>query len=135
MHHIRIWSSGTGNVLQAFHLQSFCILSFYKKTFRFTPAICKDCTVPRIRSGFLPTCEAQQGFTPTRKWRRHFCRQRTTFAAFTLSLQKGASFCNLPLVIFCILNFYKKIFRFTPAICQDCTDPRIQHGFLLTRSP
>ena len=96
MHHIRIWSSGTGNVLQAFHLQSFCILSFYKKTFRFTPAICKDCTVPRIRSGFLPTCEAQQGFTPTRKWRRHFCRQRTKFAAFTLSLQRGKRAAGFP---------------------------------------
>ena len=41
--------SRTGNVLHAFYLQSFCVLSFYKKTFRFTPAICKDCTVPSRR--------------------------------------------------------------------------------------
>ena len=36
---------------------SFCrtfeFLPLYKRTFRFTPAILEDCTVPRIRSGFL----------------------------------------------------------------------------------
>ena len=41
--------SRTGNVLHASHLQSFRILVFYKETFRFTPAICKDCTVPSHR--------------------------------------------------------------------------------------
>ena len=51
----------------------------------------------------------------------------------TLSFKKGASFCNLPLVVFCILNFYNRIFRFTPAICQDYTDPRIRSGFLLSK--
>ena len=47
--------SRTGNVLHAFYLQSFCVLSFYTKTFRFTftPAICQDCTDPRIQHGFL----------------------------------------------------------------------------------
>ena len=67
---------------------SFCrafeFLPLYKRTFRFTPAILEDYTVPRIRSGSLLTCEAQQGFTPTRKWRRHFRRQQTTFAALRL---------------------------------------------------
>ena len=79
---------------------SFCrafeFLPLYKRTSRFTPAILEDCTVPRIRSGFLPTCEALQGFTPTRKWRRHFCRQRTKFAAFTLSLQNGKRVVYFP---------------------------------------
>ena len=41
---------------------SFCrafeFLPLYKRTFRFTPAILEDCTVPRIRSGFLPTQES-----------------------------------------------------------------------------
>ena len=37
---------------------SFSVLKFYKRIFLFTPAICKDCTVPRIRSGFLPTQES-----------------------------------------------------------------------------
>ena len=32
---------------------SICILSFYKRIVRFVPAIPLDCTVPRIRSGFL----------------------------------------------------------------------------------
>ena len=79
---------------------SFCrafeFLPLYKRTFRFTPAILEDCTVPRIRSGFLPTCEALQDFTPTRKWRRHFCRQRTKFAAFILSLQRGKRAAGFP---------------------------------------
>ena len=92
---------------------SFCrafeFLPLYKRTFRFTPAIPLDCTVPRIRSGFLPTCEAQQDFTPTQKWRRHFCRQRTTFAAFTLSLQKGAAFGNFFLAFVFFTAFYKRI--------------------------
>ena len=41
--------SREGNVLHAFHLQSFCILNFYKRIVRFVPAISLDCTVPRIR--------------------------------------------------------------------------------------
>ena len=60
---------------------SICILSFYKRIVRFVPAIPLDCTVPRIRSGFLPTCGALQGFTPTREWQSHSCRQQTKFAA------------------------------------------------------
>ena len=36
-------------MLYAFHLQSFCILNFYKRIVRFVPAISLDCTVPRIR--------------------------------------------------------------------------------------
>ena len=40
-----------------------------------------------------------------------------------LSLQKGAAFCNFPLVVFCILSFYKRIFRFTPAICTRQLKP------------
>ena len=67
-----------------FPFVSFYILSFYKKTFRFVPAILEDCTVPRIRSGFLPTYE-RFAFIPTRKWLCYFCRQRTKFAAFPLS--------------------------------------------------
>ena len=31
------------------------------------------------------------------------------------------------------LPLYKRTFRFTPAICKDCTAPRIQHGFLLSK--
>ena len=48
------------------------------------PAIPLDCTASRIRSGFLPTYE-RFAFIPTRKWLCYFCRQRTKFAAFTLS--------------------------------------------------
>ena len=36
---------------------AFEFLPLYKRTFRFVPAILEDCTVPRIRSGFLPTYE------------------------------------------------------------------------------
>lgn len=49
-----------------------------------SPAIPLDCTASRIRSGFLPTYE-RFAFIPTRKWLCYFCRQRTKFAAFTLS--------------------------------------------------
>ena len=42
--------SRTGNVLHAFLLCSFsCPVYIYKNTFRFTPAICKDCTDPGRR--------------------------------------------------------------------------------------
>ena len=83
--------SRTGNVLHAFYLQSFCVLSFYTKTFRFTfaPAICKDCTVPRIQHGFLPTYEP---------WLIQTCessdshRQQTTFAAFRYVLRSAILF-------------------------------------------
>ena len=61
--------------------RAFEFLPLYKRTFRFVPAIPLDCTVPRIRSGFLPTCGALQGFTPTREWQSHSCRQQTKFAA------------------------------------------------------
>ena len=87
---------------------AFEFLPLYKRTFRFTPAIPLDCTVPRIRSGFLPTCEAQQDFTPTQKWRRHFCRQRTTFAAFTLSLQNGKRAASFPFAELLHTCFFKR---------------------------
>ena len=41
---------------------------------------------------------------------------------------------QFPLVVFCILNFYKKIFRFTPAICKDCTVPRIRQNSCWART-
>ena len=41
----------------------------------------------------MPTCEPWLKLT--RKWPCYFCRQQTTFAAFILSLQKGASFRKL----------------------------------------
>ena len=53
--------------------------AFYKKTFRFTPAICKDCTVSRIQPGFLPTYEPW--LIPTCESSNSH-RQQTTFAAF-----------------------------------------------------
>lgn len=34
-------------------LVGFCMLSFYKRTFCFIPAIWKDCTITRIHWGFL----------------------------------------------------------------------------------
>ena len=94
-------------------------------------------------SGFLQTSDRKPLRLPFR------LKELRTFACFPvspqrginyppssmvpLSLQKGASFCNLPLVVFCILNFYNRIFRFTPAICQDYTVPRIRSGFLLSK--
>ena len=75
---------------------------FYKKTFRFTPAICKDCTVSRIQPGFLPTYEPW--LIPTCESSNSH-RQQTTFAAFPLSLQNGKCFESFPSVSFRILIF------------------------------
>ena len=117
-----VFSAPTANKVRGLYpfspeWETCCMLSFcrafeflpvYKRTFRFTPAILEDCTVPRIRSGFLPTCEALQDFTPTRKWRRHFCRQRTKFAAFPFLSRKELRFARYPLVSFCIFAFFIK---------------------------
>ena len=76
---------------------SFCrafeFLPLYKRTFRFVPAILEDCTVPRIRSGFLPTYEPW--LIPTcESYDSH--RQQTGFAAFTFSLQNRKRAASFP---------------------------------------
>ena len=100
-------------------LFSSCPVYIYQNTFHFTPAICKDCTDPRIQPGFLLTCEALQGFTLTQKWRHHFCRQRTKFAAFPLSLQNGKRAAIFPFVQ--LFPFYRKTFHILPL--TSCLPP------------
>ena len=84
---------------------SFSVLKFYKRIFLFTPAICKDCTVPRIRSGFLPTYEP---------WLIPTCessdshRQQTKFAAFILSLQNGKRAASFPFAKLLHTCFFKR---------------------------
>ena len=75
-----------------------------------------------------------------------------TFACFPVSPQRGINyppsasadgppflsrkelrFASFPCVSFSVLKFYKGIFLFTPAICKDCTVPRIRSGFLLSK--
>ena len=77
----------------SFPFLSFRILIFYKEKFLFTPAILLDCTVPRIRSGFLPTYEPW--LIPTcESYDSH--RQQTGFAAFTFSLQNRKRAASFP---------------------------------------
>ena len=72
---------------------AFEFLPLYKRTFRFVPAILEDCTVPRIRSGFLPTYEPW--LIPTcESYDSH--RQQTGFAAFTFSLQNRKHAASFP---------------------------------------
>ena len=47
--------------------------------------------------------------------------------------KKELRIASFPCVSLSILNFYKRIFLFTPAICKDCTVPRIRSGFLLSK--
>ena len=88
--------------------RAFEFLPLYKRIFRFVPAISLDCTVSRIQPGFLPTCE-RRAFTPTRKWLCHFCRQRTKFAAFTLSFPQDKTKRDFP--------FFRKVSFYYP--CAD----------------
>ena len=89
-HHFMITSTElfqNGKRATCFPLISFHMLVFCKR--EHSALLLQSAKIARPRAAGLPTCEALQGFTPTRKWRRHFCRQQTTFAAFILSLQKG----------------------------------------------
>ena len=101
-----------------FICRAFEFLPLYKRTFSFTPAICKDCTVSRIQPGFSPTCE-RRAFTPTRKWLCHFCRQRTKFAAFTLSFPQDTTKRDFP--------FFRKV-----SFSYLCADERSKSANLLT---
>ena len=47
----------------------------------------------------------------------------------SLHSRKELRIARFPCVSLSILNFYKRIFLFTPAICKDCTVSRIQYGF------
>ena len=85
------------------------------RTFACFPLI-KECSIsPCKAEGFaqpravgLPTCEALQGFTPTQKWGRHFCRQQTTFAALrSPALSRTGNVSQaFHLWSFCILTFF-----------------------------
>ena len=61
-----------------FLLISFSMLAFLKENIPLPPLV-KQHVLHRLEnpSGFLPTCEALQGFTPTREWHSHSCGQRT----------------------------------------------------------
>ena len=84
---------------------AFEFLPLYKRTFRFVPAILEDCTVPRIRSGFLPTYEP---------WLIPTCessdshRQQTKFAALSLSLQNGKRAASFPFAELLHTCFFKR---------------------------
>ena len=91
-HHLLCrWSpslSREGIVLHAFLSCSFGMFAFLQKDIPLHSCNLQGLHGPENPSGFLPTCE-RRAFTPTQKWRRHFCLQRTKFAAFPLSLQNG----------------------------------------------
>ena len=53
----------------------------------------------------------------------------------SLHSRKEIRIASFPCVSFSGLNFYKRIFLFTPAICKDCTVSRIHYGFLPTYEP
>ena len=59
--------------------RSFAFLIFTRE---YSVSLLQSHWIARSRASGLLTCEALQGFTLTQKWRRHFCRQRTKFAAF-----------------------------------------------------
>ena len=92
------WSTLSFKKGAAFCKLSFCRLLhsyFFRKHSSSPLQSFEDCTVSRIQLGFLPTCEALQGFTPTQKWHRHFCRQQTSFAALRSALKRTASLIKI----------------------------------------
>ena len=91
------------------------------RTFACFPLI-KECSIsPCKAEGFaqpravgLPTCEALQGFTPTQKWGRHFCRQQTTFAALRSPALSRTGNVSHAFICEAFLHYYlvyKKAFR------------------------
>ena len=88
----------------SFPFLSFGILAFYKNAIRrirlqigFANLLLQPLTSNLLPFFYAPSRESVQdscrpvkpcGFTPTQKWRRHFCRQQTKFADFILSLQR-----------------------------------------------
>ena len=106
--------SRTGNVLHASHLQGFCILTFHKRIFHFTPAILMGLHSPMNPGSYSPasaqdthTCEPSDAHG-----------QQTKFATLRPPFFQKRSFVFLFFFWknFCIFTFYKRTFCFTPAI-------------------
>ena len=104
--------SRTGNVLHASHLQGFCILTFHKRIFHFTPAILMGLHSPMNPGSYSPasaqdthTCEPSDAHG-----------QQTKFATLRPPFFQKRSFVFFFWKNFCIFSFYKRTFCFTPAI-------------------
>ena len=86
--------SRTGNVLHASHLQGFCILTFHKRIFHFTPAILMGLHSPMNPGSYSPasaqdthTCEPSDAHGQQTKFstlRPHSFKKEASFFVFLL---------------------------------------------------
>ena len=96
--------SRTGNVLHASHLQGFCILTFHKRIFHFTPAILMGLHSPMNPGSYSPasaqdthTCEPSDAHGQQTKFstlRPPFFQKRSFVFCFSF----GKTFASLPFI-------------------------------------